>query len=322
MQYENTRLADYTDDASIGRGSVDLPLVLLTLLLLTIGVIMVLSASFARAYYDIENVTGGNAVYYFYRQLIFALGGVGVMFIASKFPLSFYRRFSLPLLFSRCFFCCWCLLWAWGFARLPAGWTWLYNLPALGDSQNCSILFFANLICYLKGRMSTLKYGVLPFVGIMGLVIFLLALSPLFRLNHHCHRRGDDVHRRGEAHLVRGRSRGAAGCVAILIAFSDYATTRIKTWIDLFANPTGRVADNTVPLRHRQRRLMGLGLGQSRRSISPAGGTQRLHFSVVCEELGFIRAVLILALFALLIIRDTGLLCTAGTATASWSARG
>ena len=179
MQYENTRLADYTDDASIGRGSVDLPLVLLTLLLLTIGVIMVLSASFARAYYDIENETGGNAVYYFYRQLIFALGGVGVMFIASKFPLSFYRRFSLPLLFLALF-----LLLLVPFVGVGAGGArrWLdLGFTTFQPSEIAKIaliLFFANLICYLKGRMSTLKYGVLPFVGIMGLVIFLLALEP------------------------------------------------------------------------------------------------------------------------------------------------
>ena len=48
MEYSENRLADYREDSSIGRGSIDVPFLLLVLLLLTIGVVMVLSASFAR----------------------------------------------------------------------------------------------------------------------------------------------------------------------------------------------------------------------------------------------------------------------------------
>ena len=36
---------------------------------------MVLSSSFPRAYYDPGGVTGGNAAYYFVRQLVFAVLG-------------------------------------------------------------------------------------------------------------------------------------------------------------------------------------------------------------------------------------------------------
>jgi cell division protein FtsW len=49
---------------------------------------------------------------------------------------------------------------------------------------------------------------------------------------------------------------------------------------------------------------MGLGLGQSRQKYLYLPEEHNdFIFSVVCEELGFIGAVLILALFALLIIR-------------------
>ena len=61
MEYPESRLRDYSTDASIGRGALDVPFAALTILLLTIGVIMVLSASYVRAYYT-EN---GNATYYF-----------------------------------------------------------------------------------------------------------------------------------------------------------------------------------------------------------------------------------------------------------------
>ena len=74
------------------RGSFDLPFAALTLLLLTIGVVMVLSASYARAYYSAA--TNHNAAYYFMRQLGFALAGGGNV-RASLFPMQFYRRMSL-----------------------------------------------------------------------------------------------------------------------------------------------------------------------------------------------------------------------------------
>ena len=92
MEYSENRLADYSDDSSIGRGSVDVPFLLLVLLLLTIGVVMVLSASFARAYYSAA--TKHTATFYFTRQLFFAVTGVAIMLLASRFPIGFYRRFA------------------------------------------------------------------------------------------------------------------------------------------------------------------------------------------------------------------------------------
>ena len=59
---------------------------------------MVLSSSFPRAYYDPGGVTGGNAAYYFVRQLVFAALGVAVMLFASRLPMGFYRRYAFPFL--------------------------------------------------------------------------------------------------------------------------------------------------------------------------------------------------------------------------------
>ena len=56
------------------RGLLDLPFLVLVVLLVTIGVIMVFSSSYARAYYK-----EGNSTYYFARQAIFAVLGIGVM---------------------------------------------------------------------------------------------------------------------------------------------------------------------------------------------------------------------------------------------------
>ena len=70
-------------------GLIDLPYLLLTLLLVAVGLIMLYSASFARAYH----VTG-NSASYFTSQLVFALAGVAVMLAVSRVPYEWYRKCS------------------------------------------------------------------------------------------------------------------------------------------------------------------------------------------------------------------------------------
>lgn len=78
------------------RGGFDGPFFLLVLLLLAMGVVMVLSASFPRAYYDPGGVTGGDAAYYFVRQFVFALLGLGAMLLASGCPWAFTGAMPCP----------------------------------------------------------------------------------------------------------------------------------------------------------------------------------------------------------------------------------
>ena len=59
---------------NIGKG-IDIPFVLLILVLLTIGITMMFSASYPVAYYEI-----GDSYYYLKRQLLFALIGLAIMF--------------------------------------------------------------------------------------------------------------------------------------------------------------------------------------------------------------------------------------------------
>ena len=76
----------------------DLPFLVITLTLLGVGVVMVLSASFASAYYDLQGETGHNPVYFFSRQAIFAVLGLGVMFVISKIDYQRFRWMSVFVL--------------------------------------------------------------------------------------------------------------------------------------------------------------------------------------------------------------------------------
>ena len=83
MRYDSARLAGSSAGAKTGRRPFDGSFFLLVMLLLAMGVVMVLSASYPRAYYDPGHVTGGDAAYYFVRQLIYAALGVALLWLAA-----------------------------------------------------------------------------------------------------------------------------------------------------------------------------------------------------------------------------------------------
>ena len=66
---------------------------LLTLLLVAIGLLVLFSASYARAYYETK-----NAASVFVNQLIFAVMGIGVMWLISRVPYEWYQKLSLLIL--------------------------------------------------------------------------------------------------------------------------------------------------------------------------------------------------------------------------------
>ena len=73
--------------------SVDIPLLLLTLLLTGMGLVMIYSASFARAQYET-----GDSAYFFKRQLVFALLGVAAMALISRMKPELVRKLAFPIL--------------------------------------------------------------------------------------------------------------------------------------------------------------------------------------------------------------------------------
>ena len=91
---------DLTIEQQLARGPLDLPYLALVLLLTAIGLVMLLSASYASAYYDLDPSvkTGGNPYYYFLGQLKFAVAGVVGMYIVSKIDYQWWRGLSVPAL--------------------------------------------------------------------------------------------------------------------------------------------------------------------------------------------------------------------------------
>jgi len=304
MQYSAERLDDTAEEVE-GAGGIDMPFALLTVLLLTIGVIMVLSASFASAYYDLNHETGGNATYYFGRQLVFALGGVGVMYICSKFPMSFYRRISGIIMLAALGSLVAVLVIG---TKVNGARRWIdLGFTTFQPSEIAKIaviVYFSALICRFKGQMQTFRTGILPFAVILLAIVGLLICEPHLSASIIIVAIGAVMLFIGGARLywfVGGATLvGAAGF--IVVKFFPYASDRITTWRDPFSDLTGsgwQIVQSLYSIGSGG--LLGLGLGQSRQKYLYLPEEHNdFIFSVICEELGLIGALLILALFTLL----------------------
>ena len=308
MRYESARLSDFSTPEKPRRQSMDAGFFTLALILLAMGVVMVLSSSYARAYYDPGSSTGGNGAYYFLRQLIFALLGVGAMLLASRLPMSFYRRYTFHFL---------------GLTLVL-----LMLVPIIGVKANGSrrwlgvggltlqpselaklavILSFSLLICRFQGKMRSFKYGIVPFLTILGIMIGLLILEPHFSASIILIAIGGVMMFLGGVGLgwFIAALGGVPAALAVLLTFFPDASSRISTWRDPFSDPSDRGYQIVQSLYSiGSGGLSGLGLGGSRQKFLYLPEEHNdFIFSVACEELGFIGAALILALFALLILR-------------------
>ena len=94
--------------------------------------------------------------------------------------------------------------------------------------------------------------------------------------------------------------------VGVILLFSGYAQERVKTWIDLKnADPTGPAWQTWQGLYAiGSGGIFGVGLGNSRQKYGYVSEPQNdFIFTIICEELGFIGAVLVIGLFVLLLWR-------------------
>lgn len=286
------------------RGMLDLPFLILTLLLVTIGVIMMFSASYARAYME-----EGKSTYYFWKQLQFAVVGVFAMWLASRFNYQLWRPISL-FLAAGCFVL---LLLTPLVGTKSGGATRWITLPGLGQFQPSEVaklavvLLFANMISNFREKMGTFRYGVLPFAAVLAVTAGLLALEPHLSATLIIGLTGAVMMFVGgtpKKWFLIGIGVALLGAVLYLAIF-PYAGARIESWKDPFSDPS----DSGLQLIQSlyaigSGGLMGLGFGKSRQKYLYLPEEHNDYiFAIVCEELGFVGAALIILLFVLLIIR-------------------
>ncbi len=163
----------------MAKGPIDLPFALLVLLLTAIGVLMVFSASFARAFYEAEDPSAMAALSVFLRQAVFAAAGVVVMFITSKIDYHWWRRWAVPLLGLTILLLLAVIVLPYPIAITSNGATrWLnVGFTTFQPSEVAKfavILYFAATISVKKDKMETLQDGIFPYFLILGVIVILM----------------------------------------------------------------------------------------------------------------------------------------------------
>ena len=96
-----------------------------------------------------------------------------------------------------------------------------------------------------------------------------------------------------------------AGAVILLPDLVPYAADRLSSWIDPFSDPLGD-GHQTIQSLYAigSGGATGLGLGNSRQKYLYVPEPQNdFIFSILCEELGFLGACLVILLFVMLLLR-------------------
>ena len=296
-----------------GKGPIDLPFLLLVLLLTGIGLIMMFSASFPSAYYET-----GNPAYYFIRQATFAGLGIAAMFVVGRINYERFRAISKLALFCSIVLLILVLIPGIGTGKATHGaqrWIRVTSGFQFQPSELVKlgvILYFADSISKKKGKMRTIKEGIVPYAAILLIIAALMMKEP--------HLSGTVlILGIGACMMFVGGIQtywvglGFAGVGAAVYAYMSglisYNSSRITVWLD----PLSSSELNMHGAGYQTRQsllaigsggLLGVGLGKSRQKFMflPEEHNDFI-FSIVCEELGLIGATLIMALFALLIIR-------------------
>lgn len=288
-------------------GSIDIPFLGLTIALLTIGLIMLFSASYPYAYYYKD-----SSYYYFIRQIVFAVAGLVAMLLMSKINYKILKAIYKPVFVVTIALLVIVLFYHTNFKNFKR---WIPLGPVTIQPSDLAkftiILTLAVYISKYYKKMKTMKYGILIPVGIIAV------FCGLIYLEHHlsCTILMFFI---GACLMFAGGSDWklfAFGLAVIaLLGFlvvsfptliENYAGERIVAWLDKDYDPlNGRWQTNNSLYAIGSGGFFGAGLGNSKQKYLYVSEPQNdFIFSIVCEELGFFGAAIIIALFAALVIR-------------------
>ncbi len=281
---------------------VDYTFVAIVLALLTYGLIMVFSASSATAHYRMN-----DTFYFIKKQFFFAMIGLVGMYIVSLVHYKVYYRFALPILGISAFLLL-VVLTPLG-VSVNGAQRWLgfgsFTFQPSEIAKFAIVIFLAKSLPENKDLLEKFWSGFVVYLAIIGVVAGIILLEPhmsgamiiigvgvvmMFvagaKIKHFFYMLGP-----------------AALAIAALIVVAPYRMKRFTTFLDPFSDMLGsgfQIVQSLYAIGSGG--LFGLGLGQSRQKFLYLPEPQNdFIFSIICEELGFIGAVLVVVLFVALI---------------------
>lgn len=287
-------------------GKLDITFLSFVLILLTVGLVMLFSASYAYSYEYY-----GNSYKFITRQSMFAVLGVAAMLIISKIDYHFWRKFAwivygisiamlavvkaLPPMIKGMDVKRWIVIGP-------------INFQPSEVAKFAVILLFSSLIAANYKQMKNIKFIallVLLLAAPCGLVIIephLSATVLIFAIGVVLLIVGGLQKR----YIFGGIALGAVlGGGAIATGVIGYGSDRVKYWLDPWADAKG-LGFQTIQslLAIGSGGILGRGIGQSRQKYLWVPEPHNdFIFAIVCEELGLIGALVIILLFCLLVWR-------------------
>lgn len=284
---------------------VDIPFAVLVLLLLAVGLVMLYSASFAQSRYD---TSYESSTRYLQKQGLCALIGVGCMWVFSRIPAKLWLKLAWPVYWLSIGLLLLVLIMG---QSVNGAQRWI-NIAGIQFQPSeiakfAVILLFARLTRLFGSRTREFRYGVLGFgLALMGILVPLalekhLSAIMLIGMVGVCMM---FVAGTGKQWLMAGAA-AAVVFVLIYITFMGYAGDRVSAWLHPEQDPgdTGyQILQSLYAIGSGG--LFGLGLGKSRQKYLYLPFQYNDYiFAVICEELGLVGAVLIIALFSAMILR-------------------
>ena len=285
--------------------TVDIPFLVLLLLLLTVGLTMLYSASYAQSEYD----TGYEiSTRYLQKQAVCAAIGLIAMWAFSRIPAEFWYSMAWPLYGISIVLLLSVLVIG---QEVNGAKRWI-NLAGLQFQPSevakfTMILLFARLTRSFGQRARKFRYGVLGFgTALLGILVPLalekhlsaimlmgmVAVVMMYVAGTH------------PKWLLMGAG-AATVFVIVYISFMGYAGDRVTAWLHPEADPgdTGyQILQSLYAIGSGG--LFGLGLGKSKQKYLYLPFQYNDYiFAIICEELGLFGALLIMALFAVTILR-------------------
>ncbi len=294
----------------------DMPFFIILMIVLVVGLATLYSASHVYAF----NYQDGDSYFYIRKQLMWVAIGLVGMLIVSMIDYHVLHKFA------------W-IIWLLSLVLLIVAFLmpsstgvhrWI-RIPGLGQFQPSElakfalVLLFAHLISLNHKKMKTFNKGFLPLFLLLGVTCALVIIEP--------HLSGTLlIGLLGFAMMYIGGVRigwllgvigvGVAG-VVFMVAVLGYEQDRILVWLHPLESYANEItfADGVSGKDHAWQTiqslyaigsggLLGLGPGDSRQKHLFLPEPQNdFIFSVFCEEMGFVGAVLVLVLFGVLVWR-------------------
>ena len=283
--------------------AIDKWMLLAVAVLLALGMTMVLSTSYLHS-----QERYGDGTYFFRKQLIAMGVGMIALVVCSLAPSALYRRFAYPLLAVTFVILVMVLIPGVGASRGGARRWIMFPGFAFQPSELAKlaiVMYLARSMAKKEELIRTFSVGVLPHLIVSGAVLLLLepdfgtALILTMLLYFMLFIGGVRVR-----HLLATALLALPGLAYVMMT-AEYRLRRLMSFLDPWSDPSGsgfHVIQSLIAFGSGQ--WLGRGLGESRQKLLylPEAHTDFIY-SVIGEELGLLGALVVLALFGVIIVR-------------------